>query len=94
MGHVWQFQNGGTDYMREALNGQWFGEEYDWEWGVRDGSSFGELNPEQQAELMKAIYDAKFDDADPTARFVVNNVDYTDYAREALRQVRAGEGTH
>ena len=92
MGHVWQHQNGGTDYMSEALVGQYLGEKYDFEKGIKEGKSWSELNPEQQAELLQQAYKAGFFNGSTGGKFVYNGTDYTDYLNEALRQVRAGEG--
>ena len=92
MGHVWQFQNGGTDYMREALWAQALGDGYDYEKGITEGKSFAELNPEQQADLLRRLGDSGFAANPDTSTFVINGVDYSDYAREVLRQVKAGEG--
>ena len=91
MGHVWQHQHGGTDYMSEALWAQNFGDGYDFEKGVREGKSWSELNPEQQAELLQTAYRSGFFNA-PGARFVYNTHDYTDYLNNALSQVRNGKG--
>jgi len=92
MGHVWQFQNGGDDYMREALWGQYVGDGYDYEKGIKEGKSFSDLNPEQQADLMRELYNSGFA-GDPAGHpFIIDGVDYSAYATEALRQVRNGEG--
>jgi len=91
MGHVWQHQNGGTDYMSEALVGQYLGDGYKFEKGIQEGKSWSELNPEQQAELLQQAYLSGFFNS-PGRRFVYNGTDYTDYLNEALRQVRAGQG--
>jgi hypothetical protein len=91
MGHVWQHQNGGTDYMSEALVGQYLGDKYDFEKGIKEGKSWSELNPEQQAELLQQAYKSGFFNS-PGQRFVYNGTDYTDYLNAALRQVRAGQG--
>jgi len=91
MGHVWQHQNGGTDYMSEALGGQHFGDGYDFEKGINEGKPWSELNPEQQAELLQTAYRSGFFNT-PGARFVYNGTDYTDYLNNALSQVRNGQG--
>ena len=53
-GHAWQYQNGGTDYLSEALVAQLLeqlglGEGYDYSNELAAGTSWDELNPEQQA---------------------------------------------
>jgi Domain of unknown function (DUF4157) len=91
MGHVWQHQNGGTDYMSEALWAQQFGDGYDFEKGISQGKSWSELNPEQQSELLQTAYRSGFFNT-PGGRFVYNGTDYTDYLNNALSQVRNGQG--
>jgi hypothetical protein len=91
MGHVWQHQNGGTDYMSEAIIAQNGSDKYDFEKGIKAGKSWSELNPEQQSELLEQAYKNGFFDG-TGRRFVHNGTDYTDYLNEALRQVRSGQG--
>ncbi|MEW6730043.1 MAG: LysM peptidoglycan-binding domain-containing protein [Acidobacteriota bacterium] len=91
MAHVWQNQNGGTDYMSEALWGQYLGDGYDFEKGIKEGKSWSQLNPEQQAELLEQAFANGFFNA-PGNRFFYNGTDYTDYLNDALRQVRSGKG--
>lgn len=91
MGHVWQHQNGGTDYISESLWSQYFGDEYKWKKGVAQGKSFRELNPEQQAQLIQDAWNAGFFN-NPGQRFIVGSTDYTDYLNDALEQIRAGKG--
>jgi hypothetical protein len=91
--HVWQHQNGGTDYMSEALWAQNFGDGYEYEKGLDEGKSWSQLNPEQQAEFLQQAQRLGFiDNTDPNRRFIVNGKDYTAQLNEALRQVRAGQG--
>jgi hypothetical protein len=92
--HVWQHQNGGTDYMSEALWAQYFGDGYEFEKGLDEGKSWSQLNPEQQAEFLQTAYRSGFfDSTDPNRRFIApNGKDYTAQLNEALRQVRAGQG--
>jgi hypothetical protein len=91
MGHVWQNQHGGTDYMSEALWAQNLGDGYDYEKALGEGKSWSELNPEQQAELLETAYRQGFFDG-TGRRFMVNGVDYTDYMNNVLKQVRSGQG--
>lgn len=89
--HVWQHQNGGTDYMSEALVAQHIGDGYDFEKGLSAGKAWRELNPEQQAEfLQQAALSGYFDN--PSRGFSYNGVDYTAQLQAALAQVRAGQG--
>ena len=97
--HVWQYQNGGLNYMSESLAHQfagWYktgtrGAAYDFERGIREGKTWAQLNPEQQARLIEAAYsNGLFDEEN--AVFIWNETDYTDYAREAIRQMRLRQG--
>lgn len=70
--HVWQSQNGGNDYIHKALLAQGVAEvttgdrnnAYDWRQSISEGKTFGELNPEEQAELMEDVQAARVSDAD------------------------------
>lgn len=97
--HVWQYQNGGTDYIGESLwnqfkgwvSGQSRNAAYDFGKAIDEGKSWADLNPEQQAALMEESYrDGLF--TDPNARLVYNGTDYTDFARGAIAEMRAGRG--
>jgi hypothetical protein len=90
-GHVWQFQHGGTDYMSEALYAQNLGDGYDWQRGVDSGKSWGNLNPEQQAQLISSAYAAGYFD-NPGNGYNVGGKDYTAYLQKALAEVQAGRG--
>ncbi|ATB46368.1 hypothetical protein [Corallococcus macrosporus] len=89
--HVWQHQNGGTDYMSEALFAQTFGDGYNLGKALREGKGWSEMNPEQQAELLEQGYRAGFFET-PPKRLYVDGVDYTAQLEAALREVRAGRG--
>ncbi|WP_426751717.1 hypothetical protein [Myxococcus sp. Y35] len=89
--HVWQHQNGGTDYMSEALFAQAFGDGYNLGKALREGKSWSEMNPEQQAELLEQGYRAGFFET-PPRRFYLGGVDYTAQLEAAVREVRAGRG--
>lgn len=89
--HVWQHQNGGTDYMSEALWAQKFADAYDWRKGLDAGKSWRELDPEQQAELLEDGFASGYF-ANPAAGFVAGGVDYTAQLEAAWRDVRAGRG--
>ncbi len=55
--HVWQNQNGGTDYMGEALHAQ-FTAGYGYGDDISNNKkSWAMLNPEQQAQLIQDAYD-------------------------------------
>lgn len=97
--HVWQYQNGGTDYIGESLWNQAIGAisggsrdaAYEFETPIRNGKSWAELNPEQQAHLIEEAYHQGLFD-DPNKRFVYNGNDYTDYVRNAITEMRNGRG--
>ncbi|WP_199728668.1 hypothetical protein [Corallococcus sp. CA053C] len=89
--HVWQHQNGGTDYMSEALVAQYIGDGYDFEKGLDAGKAWKDLNPEQQAEFLQQAQLSGFFD-NPGATFRYNGKDYTAQLNDALAQVRAGKG--
>lgn len=97
--HVWQYQNGGTDYIGESLWNQAIGAisggsrdaAYEFETPIRNGKSWAELNPEQQAHLLEEAYHQGLFD-DPNKRFVYNGNDYTDYVRNAITEMRNGRG--
>ncbi len=91
MTHVWQHQNGGLDYMSEALWAQHFGDGYLFRKALLEGKRWSELNPEQQASFIATIRaQGLFDD--PSARYMVGNEDFTGAAREAIAALRRGEG--
>jgi hypothetical protein len=100
MVHVWQFQHGGTDYitasLKEQARGLWSGkgvnEAYDYARGIRDGKSWAEFNPEQQAKLIEDAY-AFHLFTNPDARLAKSaEEDHTDYAKAAIQKLLAGEG--
>ena len=94
MGHVWQYQAGGTDYVCETLWGPWFGEGSDWRTALDAGRSWGELDPEQQVRLLKVAYARSGYFEAPGQRFVDEDtgVDYTGQLARALEQLRTGKG--
>jgi hypothetical protein len=94
--HVWQHQNGGTDYMTEALWSQYKGKGYDWAQSV-PGTPWEDLEPEQQAEFLEVAYRyGAMNDANYNFMYDVDSdgraEDLSDYLHTALQQIRAGEG--
>lgn len=98
--HVWQFQHGGTDYITASLkeqakaiwNGKKVNEAYDYARGIRDGKSWAEFNPEQQAKLIEDAYGFYLFD-NPDARLAKSvEEDYTEYAKAAIQELLAGRG--
>jgi len=91
--HLWQFQHGGIDYIKESIQAQ--GQEgsgaYEFEDDVLAGKPWDELGPEQQAHLIETAYEQGYFDR-PGRSFEINGQDATPYLQEALRQIRAGAG--
>lgn len=99
VGHVWQYQNGGSDYMTEALWSQQFGHGYAWEDSVPQ-TPWEDLEPEQQSELLGTAYVyGTFNPRSPNYgkfHFDVDGdgwpEDLTAYIQRVMREVRAGRG--
>ncbi|NTX01108.1 MULTISPECIES: DUF4157 domain-containing protein [Myxococcus] len=89
--HVWQYQNHGADYAAKALVAQSAGQGYNWEEGIKSGKKWGDLNPEQQGELIQdAVKQGYFDGKRP---FVgEGGKDHTAYLDDAVKQLREGKG--
>lgn len=98
MRRVWQNQNGGTDYISEALHAQIFGDGYDYQKGINQGKTWGMLNPEQQAKLIQDAYDVSYfnngqwKETDPQTKTVTDRPDLAKYMQNVLPQLRAGQG--
>jgi hypothetical protein len=97
MAHVWQHQNGGSDYMSEALWSQEYGHGYKWKESV-PGTAWEDLEPEQQAELLEEAYGyGYFTPSDSNyGKFVARidgvDVDLTAYMNDVKSKLRNGEG--
>lgn len=97
--HVWQNQNGGTDYISEALWAQFtvgygYGDDI-----FHKKKTWAMLNPEQQGQLIQDAYDAgyftnrgwsiskvdSFNNPIPP-QFLIN------YMNQVTQQLRAGQG--
>lgn len=101
MTHVWQHQNGGTDYMSEALVPQLTlgtAVAYDWRAGV-SGNSWDELNPEQQSAFIESAFQAGAFEQEPPA-FPAGSylpegmtlAELNGYLRHAVTELRSGRG--
>lgn len=92
--HIWQFQHGGIDYIKESIQAQ--GTEgsgaYEFEEDVLNGTPFDELGTEQQAHLLEEAWEQGYFEPGGDRRFMVDGRDMTAYLEEALRNVRAGRG--
>jgi hypothetical protein len=98
--HVWQYQNGGPNYITGSVKSQFEGWRkgqgtryaYRFDLGVKDGKNWSQLGAEQQAKLIELAYVAGLF-SDPNARVIaVDGDDYTDYAWDAIAELRAGRG--
>ena len=103
MAHVWQYQNGGADYMSESLMAQGksfvlhlsLKPAYDVEKALRNGMDWDEMNPEQQAHLLEIA--RELDVMNPNAtNFVFDGFNYAPYVpfmREVIEdEVMNGKG--
>jgi len=99
VGHVWQNQNGGGDYIGNALGAQLWaiitgGDRngaYNWESALANGESFESMNDEERAHVMEDIgvalqNDGKITEADGYTTAEV------DFLIETEEKVRHGEG--
>jgi hypothetical protein len=97
VGHVWQNQNGGGDYIHRALLAQVQASResgsrsgaYDWRGAVAQGKSFEELNPEQQAHLMEDL-GMRLLDGNSANDWSAEELSF---AISAWRKVKQGEGS-
>jgi hypothetical protein len=103
VGHVWQNQNGGGDYLHNALFAQWWAKlttgdwtnAYDWRKALSNGESFETMNDEERAHVMEDIGKALENDGMITA----SDGDHTPYTpaelaflQEVAREIKLGEG--
>ncbi len=88
VGHVWQYQQGGTDYMLKALWGQLIGEGYDTSKPLARGDDFAKWNPEQQAQLVQDLVRSGYFGPFATLPPGVTK----EVAEAALASIRAGRG--
>jgi hypothetical protein len=102
MGHVWQNQNGGGDYIHKALlaqisasiSGGTRNGAYDWRKAVGEGTPFEKLNPEEQAEVGHDIGMALRNDDKVEANDWSPPLSAAELAfvRDAWNKFKAGEG--
>lgn len=100
-GHVWQNQNGGGDYIHNALFAQLWGAitdgdrdaAYDWREALRNGESFESMNDEERAKVMEDIGAALKNDGKITK---TDGGGYSDkelaFLLAVAEEIRAGEG--
>jgi hypothetical protein len=99
--HVWQAQNGGTDYISEAIYAQTFGDGYDYQLAISQGKTWAMFNPEQQAKLIGKAYEAGYFSInkgqwiliDPLTKKVVGQrPDLALFMNGVVPQLRSGQG--
>ncbi len=83
--HVWQHQNGGTDFTTEALFAQHLGDGY----SIPKDKKFAELNPEQQGQVIELIQKAK-DAINRNEPYI--SVLTHEQIEDALSSIRKGKG--
>jgi len=101
VGHIWQNQNGGGDYMHEALGAQLVSSikgdgssgAYNWVDAMREGIAFENMNPEQQASLAEAIGTAFTNDGTITAADfpTLTNQEF-EFLMNAWDMIQSGKG--
>jgi hypothetical protein len=102
MGHVWQFQNGGSEYALNSLFTQakdGVQATYDWRHDVPQ-TAWEDLGAEKQAALLDAAFGAGyFNPASDNYGVFAADVnddgvaeDLSDYLRRAVQEVREGRG--
>ena len=97
--HVWQNQNGGGDYIGNALGAQawaWItgGDRngaYDWKAALADGQSFESMNDEQRAKAMEDIGIALKNDGQITEGDGLTAAQVA-FLKDTAEKVQAGEG--
>lgn len=95
MAHVWQHQHEGTSYMSRALYAQKFGDGYDFAKALREGKSWREMNPEQQAEIIQHAHACRFfnDPFGVSNSLVIEGADRADMMREVSSILHAARTT-
>ncbi len=100
VGHVWQNQNGGGDYIHNALFGQWWaklttgdiGNAYNWRKALSNGESFESMNDEERAHVMEDIGAALKNDGMITAADGGYTQKELDFLLAVADEIRSGEG--
>ena len=90
MTHVWQHQHEGTSYMSRALYAQKFGDGYNFPKALREGKTWRQMNPEQQAEIIqhahaRGFFEQPFDDS---TSLIIEGTDRADLMREVMITLR------
>ncbi|MBN1208679.1 MAG: hypothetical protein JXB05_27710 [Myxococcaceae bacterium] len=103
MGHVWQNQNGGGDFVHRSLMSQLIATiqsgsrngAYEWREGYSQGKPFEELNPEQQAHLIEDLGKGLKGDGAVTASDWSPPLSAAElsYVQKAWDMVKRGEGS-
>jgi len=100
VGHVWQNQNGGGDYIHNALFAQLWGSitggsrnaAYDWRGALANGESFESMNDEERAAVMEDIGAALLNDGKITASDGSYTKAELDFLLAVADEIKSGEG--
>jgi len=100
VGHVWQNQNGGGDYIHNALFAQLWGSitggsrnaAYDWRKALANGESFESMNDEERAAVMEDIGAALLNDGKITASDGSYTKAELDFLLAVADEIKSGEG--
>jgi len=97
VGHAWQNQNGGADYLFRALTAQLgatiggdFWAAYDWQVQLAKGKTFETMNPEAQADAIDAMWRAAADGSIDTNDGLTSQE--VEFLLDVQRKVKWGEG--
>jgi hypothetical protein len=99
VGHVWQNQNGGGDYISNALGAQAWASitsgdrdaAYNWQKALADGESFESMNDEERAHVMEDIGVALKNDGKITTADGYTDAEVA-FLNDTAEKVRNGEG--
>lgn len=91
--HVWQFQNGGVDYIKESVQDQLAAGQgaYNIDGALANHTPWNELRTEPQAVVIEKAFKAGLFNTPPRP-YIVDGVDHSDYVRGLVEQIRAGQG--
>jgi len=102
VGHVWQNQNGGPDYIHFALGAQWWsllttgslGGAYSWKTALAAGKTFETMNEEERARAMEDIGIALQNGGKGITQSDGFTAAQVRFLRSVWRDIQRGEGTH
>jgi hypothetical protein len=88
--HVWQHQHGGHGYIADSLHAQFLGEGYSLGRAAAENRPWYSLNCEQQATLIEEAFSQGLFAGN---RVLLGTHDATDWAEQAVQELRAGRGS-